>query len=149
MMVLDYLLVNNDRHFRNFGILRDSTHLAEAWVAPIFDSGTSLYCNEGRGGIVYSEKGKAQPAPCFTDLTQQLDLVKDWKWYNESRLEGMDEVCREIFSKVPQVENERGKAIAEIMNIRIKELRKYADTYITDKKDAGHERDAVRRFKGR
>jgi hypothetical protein len=138
MMVLDYLLLNHDRHFRNFGILRNSERLADAWMAPLFDSGTSLYCDEGLGGIVYPEKRKPIRTYCFTDLTKQLNLVKDWTWYNRIKLVGMDEVCMDVFSKVPHVEKERGKAIAAIMNIRIQEIERYIDTHIyTDKRNRG------------
>ena len=42
MVLLDYLLVNEDRHFNNFGIIRDADTLKWLDVAPIFDSGESL-----------------------------------------------------------------------------------------------------------
>lgn len=41
----DFVLSNCDRHFNNFGILRDSSTLKFISPAPIFDSGNSLFFN--------------------------------------------------------------------------------------------------------
>ena len=45
MCLLDYIIANSDRHFNNFGILRDADTLLNIRMAPIFDNGTSLWCN--------------------------------------------------------------------------------------------------------
>ena len=37
MMILDYLICNQDRHFGNFGAIRDAVTLEWMGVAPIFD----------------------------------------------------------------------------------------------------------------
>ena len=42
MLVVDYLLANEDRHLNNFGLLRDPETLEWLGMSPIFDSGTSL-----------------------------------------------------------------------------------------------------------
>lgn len=39
----DYLISNTDRHFNNFGILRDPNTLHFVGMAPIFDSGNSMF----------------------------------------------------------------------------------------------------------
>ncbi len=48
MLVFDALIYNEDRHFGNFGVLRDN-HTGEIVApAPIFDNGLSLLCYAGR-----------------------------------------------------------------------------------------------------
>lgn len=42
----DFLITNTDRHWGNFGILRDPDTLHFLSLAPIFDSGTSMVCND-------------------------------------------------------------------------------------------------------
>lgn len=42
MIVLDYLMLNEDRHMRNFGVIRDVNTLEWIKVAPIYDTGQSL-----------------------------------------------------------------------------------------------------------
>lgn len=41
----DFVLTNTDRHFYNFGVLRDSHTLEFIGMAPIFDSGNSMFWN--------------------------------------------------------------------------------------------------------
>lgn len=44
-ILTDFVLTNVDRHFNNFGVLRDSQTLKFIGMAPIFDSGNSLFWN--------------------------------------------------------------------------------------------------------
>lgn len=43
MFVLDYLIVNEDRHLGNFGVLRDVESLEWISIAPNFDSGQAMF----------------------------------------------------------------------------------------------------------
>ena len=42
MILLDYLIMNVDRHLNNLGIIRDVNTLRWLRVAPIFDSGEAM-----------------------------------------------------------------------------------------------------------
>ena len=44
MLCLDYLIENSDRHYGNFGFIRDVNSLKFLGPAPLFDNGTSLWC---------------------------------------------------------------------------------------------------------
>ena len=44
-ILVDFLITNVDRHFNNFGVLRDTKTLKFIDVAPIFDSGNSMFWN--------------------------------------------------------------------------------------------------------
>lgn len=44
-ILTDFLITNTDRHFQNFGVLRDSESLEFLGMAPIFDSGNSMFWN--------------------------------------------------------------------------------------------------------
>ena len=44
-ILTDYLITNTDRHLNNFGILRDTHSLKYVGMAPIFDSGNSMFWN--------------------------------------------------------------------------------------------------------
>ena len=74
MMILDYLICNQDRHFGNFGAIRDAVTLEWMGFAPIFDSGTSLWFDQ------YATKINAltdAPAKPFAATQQeQLALAK-------------------------------------------------------------------------
>lgn len=42
-IMTDFLITNTDRHFNNFGVLRDTRTLRYIEMAPIFDSGNSMF----------------------------------------------------------------------------------------------------------
>lgn len=46
MIALDYLTLNDDRHWGNFGFLRNSTTLEFKGMAPIFDNGNTLWYDQ-------------------------------------------------------------------------------------------------------
>lgn len=46
MLITDFLITNTDRHWENFGVLRNPETLQFLSLAPIFDSGTSMLCND-------------------------------------------------------------------------------------------------------
>ena len=48
MLVFDALIYNEDRHFGNFGVLRDNQSGNIIAPAPIFDNGLSLLCHMGK-----------------------------------------------------------------------------------------------------
>lgn len=51
MLVFDALVYNEDRHFGNFGVLRDNHTGKIIAPAPIFDNGLSLFCYAGRDDL--------------------------------------------------------------------------------------------------
>ena len=44
-ILTDFVITNTDRHFQNFGVLRNTKNLKFEGMAPIFDSGNSLFWN--------------------------------------------------------------------------------------------------------
>ena len=51
MLVFDALIYNEDRHFGNFGVLRDNNSGKIIAPAPIFDNGLSLLCYAGKDDL--------------------------------------------------------------------------------------------------
>jgi hypothetical protein len=119
MMVLDYIINNVDRHFGNFGIIRDAESLGNIRVAPIFDSGTSLYCDENEHNIG-REKELLGKYRCFQTLENQLQLVSDYSWIPMDTLVGADKECMDILHKNAEyIEKGRINKIGEVMRKRI------------------------------
>lgn len=61
MAILDRIIANTDRHYGNFGFIRDVNTLKFLGMAPVFDCGTSLYHSVPMDCI-----GEV-PAGCFLD----------------------------------------------------------------------------------
>ena len=96
MIVCDDILANTDRHFRNFGIVRNVESL-ECRPAPVFDSGTSLWCDIDEEQLVRGERSFTSKQ-FYANPARQLLLVNDFSWFNASALgDFIDEAC-EILS---------------------------------------------------
>ena len=90
MYILDFLIMNEDRHLNNFGIIRDVNTLKWLDVAPIFDNGQSLnieYYDEEEMHISSEGKLFYEVKP-FDEL---IKIVKDIKRIDVSKLEGLPE----------------------------------------------------------
>lgn len=46
MFILDYLMLNTDRHLKNFGVIRNVNTLEWVRTTPIFDTGQSMECDK-------------------------------------------------------------------------------------------------------
>ena len=84
MFILDYLIMNEDRHLNNFGIIRDVNTLKWIDVAPIFDNGQSLnieyYDDEelhisGEGRFFYEVKPFDEIIKCIENI-KRIDINK-------------------------------------------------------------------------
>lgn len=82
MFILDFLIMNEDRHLNNFGIIRDVNTLKWVDVAPIFDNGQSLnieYYDEdelhisGEGRFFYEVKPFDKIIKCVKNI-KRIDI---------------------------------------------------------------------------
>ncbi|MCI8424505.1 MAG: DNA-binding protein, partial [Adlercreutzia sp.] len=89
MIVCDYLVANTDRHWRNFGLVRDVETL-EYRAAPLFDSGSSLWCRVPTRELEYTPF-VFDTRPFFDDSSRQLRLVDDASWLDCDQLAGFAE----------------------------------------------------------
>ena len=105
MLILDYIIANEDRHYNNFGFLRNAETLEWLGFAPIFDSGTSLWHNTQKVGS--SEESK----PFKKSHDEQIKLVHDLSWFDYNAIKNIDSECIDILAKSSIVGSERAKAI--------------------------------------
>nr|WP_245746201.1 hypothetical protein [Evansella caseinilytica] len=61
MIVVDYLIANEDRHQNNFGVIRNTETLESIGAAPIYDSGSSLWFARPQALISATEKITCKP----------------------------------------------------------------------------------------
>jgi len=106
MMTLDFIISNEDRHYFNFGFLRDSETLEWLGPAPIYDSGTSLWHNTRQVGVPVLCK------PFRSSHAEQLELVENFSWFDQKKLEGLDDEIMELFSTSDDMDEKRRTAIS-------------------------------------
>ncbi|MCL2280050.1 MAG: excisionase [Oscillospiraceae bacterium] len=123
MLTVDYIIVNEDRHFNNFGVIRNANTLEWIGAAPIFDSGTSVWYNKFTHMI--SHMAKHPSKPFRSKHSEQIKLVKSFKWLDIEALSGIDEEFREIISGSIFIDEARCDRLCIGIRNRVKQLEQY------------------------
>ena len=125
MFILDYIIMNEDRHLNNFGIIRNVNTLEWLDVAPIFDDGQSLnieYYDEeevhisGSGRLFYEVKP-------FDEI---IKVVKNIKRIDISKLDGVVEWFDDLlhqYQYLTKMSDRRIEKICILLNRQINKLR--------------------------
>ena len=115
MIVCDFIIANKDRHFNNFGVIRDVNTLEFVGVAPIFDNGCSLWYDEN--DMYVGEFFLTKP---FDDYEKtQIRLVKNLDWCDVSKLENFTDEVKDILLTNKLISEERIDKIINQINLRI------------------------------
>ena len=121
MLTLDYLIANEDRHWNNFGVLRNAETLEWIGIAPVFDSGSSLwYDTQNVGGTVKAK-------PFRKEHKKQIRLVEDFSWFDFNALKGLDTEITEILSQSNEIDENRSHRIARAVVKRCEEIERLAN----------------------
>lgn len=130
MIVLDYIIANEDRHLNNFGLLRNAETLEWLGFAPIYDSGSSLGYNSLLSQI-HTEKN-ITCKPFKRRHEEQLKLVTSFDWIDFSKLSDAGDMVREVFSDPRAKElisESRKEAIAQMVERHIESLQTIAESH--------------------
>lgn len=122
-IVVDYLLLNEDRHQGNFGAVRRADTLEYTGVAPLFDTGSSLWFETPTPLIRAGTKVACKPFK--TSHEEQLRLVSDFGWLDESKLEHLGDIAREVLADSDFIDDTRCEAIARALEKRALLLREH------------------------
>ncbi len=125
MFILDFLIMNEDRHLNNFGIIRNVNTLKWLDVTPIFDNGMALnvdYYSEGevaisgQGRFFYEEKP-------FDEI---IKVVKDLKRIDINKLKDLPEWFDELLHKyqnITKMSDKRINLLCVLLNRQINKLK--------------------------
>lgn len=126
MYILDFLIMNEDRHLNNFGIIRDVNTLKWLDVAPIFDNGMALnipYYDEneviisGNGRFFYEVKS-------FDEI---IKVVRNIKRIDVSKLSDIPEEFDKLLHKyqsITKMSDKRIYRLCVLLNRQINKLKK-------------------------
>jgi len=129
MYILDFLIMNEDRHLNNFGIIRDVNTLKWLDVAPIFDNGMALnvdYYSEGEVAISGHGRLFYEVKP-FDEI---IKVVKDINRIDLKRLDGLVEDFDSLLHKyqyITHMSDKRINLLCILLNRQINKLRKLQD----------------------
>lgn len=126
MFILDFLIMNEDRHLNNFGVIRDVNTLKWISIAPIFDNGQSLnildYNEEeviinGEGRFFYN----------VDSFDNFLNYIENIKRFDFSKLDGIVEDFDDLLHKyinITHMTDRRINKICTLLYSRIEKLKK-------------------------
>ena len=123
MFILDYIIMNEDRHLNNFGIIRDVNTLKWLDIAPIFDNGQSLnildYNDEeiiinGQGRFFYN----------IDNFDRVFEYVKDIKRFDLSKLDGVVEEFDDLLHKYQNITHMTDRRINKICTLLFSRINK-------------------------
>ena len=125
MIVLDYILANEDRHQNNFGVIRSAETLEWIGAAPVFDSGSSLGYDKMASQILSGKNVDCKPFKKSHE--EQLKLVTSFAWIDFEKLGGIDEDIRRIYDEAGEyMEDSRKDVIVSSVMKRIEQLQSIA-----------------------
>ena len=126
MYILDFLIMNEDRHLNNFGIIRDVNTLKWLDVAPIFDNGMALnipYYDEneviisGNGRFFYEVK----------PFDEMIQVVRNIKRIDISKLDDIPECFDNLlheYQHITHISDKRIYGLCVILQRQINKLKK-------------------------
>lgn len=134
MLVLDYIIANEDRHQNNFGLVRNADTLEWIGAAPIFDSGSSLGYDKLAGQILSGKDIECKPFKKRHE--DQIKLVRSFDWIDFAALTGIEDEIDTILVEAKQfVEETRRDAIIKSVTKRISALKELASEHRPQRDD--------------
>ena len=125
MFIIDYLVMNEDRHLRNFGAIKNVITGQYEKLTPIFDTGQAMQCNQltntmnfydGQGKFFYNTSKK---------FSSYLSYIKDISRIDLSKLDGLTYEYEKMLKKYQNdmdMTDQRIEKLVHGLNIRISEL---------------------------
>ncbi len=130
MFAIDFLIANVDRHTNNFGFIRNANTLEWIGLAPVFDSGSSMFMNlqpfemEKNGQNSSSIEAK----PFVSNQAEQIKLFPLDEIAAEmdlDKLKGIGKFYKELLCKNQRnIDIEKIEKLSSVLEERVKELRR-------------------------
>ena len=120
MIVIDYIMMNNDRHMGNFGLIRNADTLEVIGPAPIFDTGSSLGCQ------IRTDRFKTEldhsAKPFKETFHEQLGLVSDFSWLDIESMTSSLGAVESVLDSKGFIGDERKGMIMDLLKDRIEKI---------------------------
>ena len=124
MFACDFVLANRDRHYRNFGVVRNVETLKVTRIAPVFDTGSCLWSNAELLDAPIDFEYMAKPFKLRgMRPADQVELFCGWfDWLDASALAGYPERVAEILGANPNIPERRIDTVARQVRKNVETL---------------------------
>lgn len=120
MLILDFIICNRDRHYNNFGMIRNVNTLQIEKAAPIFDSGTSVFAGISENKIKTLPLNESKPFCKYHE--EQIALIQNIERYEFQKLTGLEEEFNELLQRSPFITISRRDKLVTWLGERIRML---------------------------
>lgn len=129
MFAADFVLANRDRHYRNFGIIRNVETLEVTRLAPVFDTGSCLWSNATLldAPIDFEYLAKPFKASGMRPFDQLRLFEGYYGWLKPEMLAGYADCVRELLSANPNIPERRIETVAKEVQCRAEILARFAE----------------------
>ena len=128
MFACDFVLANRDRHYRNFGVIRNVETLEVTGLAPVFDTGSCLWSDaellEVPADFLYLAKPFKRMGMKPADQVALFDGY--FGWFDAAALDGFPEAVAAILGKNPNIPERRIGIIVDQVKRKIEVLDRIA-----------------------
>lgn len=114
MITFDYLIANTDRHWHNFGFIRNVETLKFVGPAPIFDNGTSLWHNK-----IKASNLNVESRPFRNHHDSQIKLVKNSEILDVSTFKDVGEYFNNLLKDNIYIDGKRRDSICKGLDMRV------------------------------
>lgn len=123
MFILDYLILNEDRHLNNFGIIRNVNNLNWIDIAPIFNNGQSLnILDYNEEELIINSQGRFFYNVYDFDFI--ISKIKDIKRIDLSKLDGVVDEFDELLHKYQSITRMTDRRINKKCTLLISRINK-------------------------
>ena len=125
MFVLDFIIMNMDRHMKNFGVIRNVNTLEWVRTTPIFDNGESMQCDKLTSEINFTDgKGKffTNTDKKYSEMLKKLETIRE---VDIKKLEGIVTDYKNVLEKYQPYTDATSERIRKLcfgLEKRIKKL---------------------------
>ncbi len=127
MFVVDYLMLNTDRHLKNFGVIRNVNTLEWVRTTPIFDTGQSMECDKYINEMNFvngSGKSFTNTKKDYDDILKTIGTI----YIHPKQLDGLCDEYHDLLQQYKDKIDMSDKRIDKLvngLNQSIKKLEKY------------------------
>lgn len=128
MFIIDFLVMNIDRHMKNFGVIRNVDTLKWEKMTPIFDTGEAMQCDKITSNMNFIDGTGKFFLNTNKKFSSYLDNIKNINRIDVNKLDGIDVEYRKILKKYQiysEISEERIEKLVNGLKYRIKLLKKY------------------------
>jgi len=126
MIMTDYILSNRDRHMNNIGVLRDAENLTVLKIAPLYDTGKSMFTGQILP-LRYADIVDGDIRSFSRKERKQLAYVTDKSLVDAEKLPDAGQLAK-LYQKDPALTPERIEQVCEAYEKKISAFRQWQET---------------------